>query len=264
MTSIKGKVVAVTGAGSGIGRALAHDLVARGAHVALSDKDEQSLSQTAQSLGNGTSRVTTRVVDVSDRLAVEAYARAVVDEHGAVDIIINNAGVAARGSIEDIPYDEFRMIVEVNLWGVIHGTRAFLPFLRERPEGHIVNISSIVAMVPVAFNGPYQIAKSAVYALNETLMEELIGSNVRITSVHPSGVRTNFVRNALHVTDADVARHKRRVIRTPESAAKVILDAVEKNRKVCLVGWDAHVMSLVKRLAPGFTIWLAGNLSRLG
>ncbi len=262
MTSIEDKVVAVTGAASGIGRALARALVARGAHVALSDIDEQGLSQTAASLGSTTTRVTTRLVDVSDRAAVEAYARAVLADHGAADIIINNAGLATHGTIDDLPYEDFQRVLSVNLWGVIHGTRAFLPLLRERPEGHIVNIASINSMVPFAKNGPYNISKYAVYGLNETLMQELRGQNVRITSVHPGGVRTNIAHNTMHLTDAEAAAFNRIAVTSPEAAAKAILNAVVKNREICLIGADAHLLSLAKRIAPGLTVRIVGSLSQ--
>ena len=262
MTSIRNKVVAVTGAGSGIGRALAHELVVRGAHVALSDLDEKALLETAASLRNSTTRVTTRVVDVCDRLAVEDYAHAVKAEHGATDIIINNAGIAAHGAIEDLPYDDFRLVLEVNLWGVIHGTRAFLPLLRERTEGHIVNIASINGTVPFALNGPYNISKYAVSGLNETLMQELRGQKIHITSVHPGGVRTNIANNALHITKPEAARFNRLAMTSPAKAATVILNAVEANQESCLIGVDAHLMSSAKRFAPGLTVRLVGNISR--
>src|SRR4051812_17454065 len=154
MTTIQGKVVAVTGAASGIGRALAEELVKRGAHVALSDINEAGLAETAKLL-KGTTKVTTHKVDVRDRKSVEGYAADVKAQHGGADVIINNAGVTTRASIEDISYEDFEFVIGVNMWGVIYGTKAFLPLFRERGAGHIVNISSINAMVPFNKNGPY-------------------------------------------------------------------------------------------------------------
>jgi NAD(P)-dependent dehydrogenase (short-subunit alcohol dehydrogenase family) len=261
VTSIKDKVVAVTGAGSGIGRALAGALYARGAHLALSDVNEPALAETAAGLSGGSNRVTTHRVDVRDQAAVEAYARAVRAAHGGADIIINNAGVTVRGSVEELSYEDFKFVIDVNLWGVVHGTRAFLPLLRERGEGHIVNIASINAMVPFAKNGPYNMSKYAVYGLNETLMQELRGQPIRVTSVHPGGIRTNIARNAKHVSQAEAAYFDKIARTSAPEAAEVILRAVERNRERCFVGTDARVMAFAKRLLPSLTVRWAGAFS---
>jgi NAD(P)-dependent dehydrogenase (short-subunit alcohol dehydrogenase family) len=261
VTSIKDKVVAVTGAGSGIGRALASALYARGAHVALSDVNEQALAETAASLSGGSNRATTHRVDVRDRAAVEEYARAVRAAHGGADIIINNAGVTVRGSVEELSYEDFRFVIDVNLWGVVHGTRAFLPLLRERGQGHIVNIASINAMVPFAKNGPYNMSKYAVYGLNETLMQELRGQPIRVTSVHPGGIRTNIARNAKHVSQAEAAYFDKIARTSAPEAAEVILHAVERNRERCFIGADARMMAFAKRVLPGLTVRWAGAFS---
>ena len=161
MTVLKDKVVAVTGASSGIGRALAIELVARGAHVALSDVNEEGLAETGRRV-QGATRVSVHHVDVRDRAAVERYATEVEGQHGGADVIVNNAGIAVRATIEAMSLEAFRSVIDVNFWGVVHGTKAFFPLLRRRPEGHIVNISSINAMVPFAKNGPYNASKYAV------------------------------------------------------------------------------------------------------
>ena len=261
MTAIKGKVVAVTGAGSGIGRALASALCARGAHVALSDVDERGLAETASGLHGSAGRVTTHRVDVRDREAVEAYARAVREAHGGADIIINNAGVSVRGSIEELDYDDFKLVIDVNLWGVVHGTRAFLPLLREREAGHIVNVASINSMVPLPKNGPYNMSKYAVYGFSETLMQELRGSTIRVTSVHPGAVRTNIARNTKHASDAEAEYFEKLARVSSPEAAEVILRAVERNRERCFVGTDAHVMDFAKRILPGFTVRWTGSFA---
>jgi NAD(P)-dependent dehydrogenase (short-subunit alcohol dehydrogenase family) len=260
MTAISGKVVAITGAASGIGRALAQGAVAKGAHVAIADVNQVGLEETARTIRNGT-KVSLHNVDVRDRVAVEAFAAAVKREHGGVDIIINNAGVAARASIEDCSYEDLELVIGVNLWGVIYGTKAFLPLLRERGAGHIVNIASINAMVPFPLNGPYNISKYAVYGLNETLMQELEGQSIRITSVHPGGVRTNIVRNSRHMGEVEV-QHFDRIARTsPEEAARVILEGVERNREHLFVGVDSKIMATIKRLAPRFAVRMSGRIS---
>jgi NAD(P)-dependent dehydrogenase (short-subunit alcohol dehydrogenase family) len=185
------------------------------------------------------------------------------NELGGADIIINNAGIASRGTVEEMAYEDFKLVIDVNLWGVVHGTRAFLPLLRQRREGHIVNIASINAMVPFNRNGPYNMSKYAVYGLNETLIQELRGSNIRVTSVHPGGIRTNIVRNSKNFDHSEVATFDRIARTSPTRAARVILDAVRNNRERCFVGADAKLMALSKRLAPELTVRLVGMLSGL-
>jgi len=260
MTTIQGKVAVVTGAGSGIGRALALELAKRGAHIALSDVNAAGLSETALLLGSAT-KVTTHVVDVRDWDAVQAHARDVKAQHGGADIIINNAGVAARGTVESMSYDDFKLVIDVNLWGVVHGTKAFFPLLRERSEGHIVNIASNNSMVPFAMNGPYNASKYAVYGLNETLMQELRGDTIRITSVHPGGIRTNIANNTKNANEAETARFNRIAMTSAGKAAATILDGVERNRERVFVGTDAKIMAAAKRLMPDWTVKLIGRAS---
>jgi len=252
---LAGKVVAVTGAGSGIGRALVMELVRRGAEVAASDMNEGGLRETAM-LARG--RVSTRLVDVRDRSAVERWATYAEAEHRGVDAIVNNAGVAARGTVEAMSYEDFALVLDVNFWGVLHGVKAFLPLLRRRPEGHIVNISSINAMVPFAKNGPYNASKYAVLGLSETLMQELSGEAIRVTCVHPGGIKTDIVRNGRNMSAADAAMFDRVARTTADEAANAILDAVERNRERVLVGFDAKVMAAAKRLSPAWTVRAVG------
>jgi hypothetical protein len=262
MTKIKDKVVAVTGAASGIGRALAMRLVAKGAHVALSDVNEVGLRETAGMLGGAAGKVTTHVVDVRSRDAVEGYAADVERQHGGVDIIINNAGLTVRASVEEISYEDFELVIDVNMWGVIYGTKAFLPQLRRRPEGHIVNISSINAMVPFVRNGPYNISKYAVLALSETLVQELAGEPIRVTCVHPGGIRTNIVRNAKGIGATDAALFDRIARTSPETAAETILSGVEKNKQQVFVGLDAKALAAAKRLFPHWIVRRTGAVMR--
>lgn len=257
MTDIRDKVVAITGAASGIGRALALEAFAKGARVAVSDVNEAGLAETV-SLVAGGSRVSTHVVDVRDREAMERYAREVEASHGGADIIINNAGAAARATIEDMSYEDFGFVIDVNLWGVVHGVKSFMPLLRKRPEGHIVNISSINAMVPFAKNGPYNAAKYAVLGLSETLTQELVGSTIRVTCVHPGGIQTNIARSARGVTQAEADMFGRVAKTTPKTAAQVILRGVERDQAQVFVGIDAKVMGLAKRLLPWWMVRAAG------
>ena len=260
MTDLRDKVVAVTGAASGIGRALAQELVARGAHVALADKDEIGLRETAALL-RGSVKVTVHAVDVSDRSAVERYAADVLAEHGGADVIVNNAGVTCKASLEHIAYEDIEFVLGVNLWGVIYGTKAFLPLFRARGAGHIVNVSSINAFVPFANNGPYNISKYAVHGLNETLMQELRGQPIRVTSVHPGGIRTNIVKNSRHASEGDAKVFAKIARTSAQLCAKTILDAVEKNRERVFVGLDAKLMALAKRALPALAVRAAGVLS---
>lgn len=252
MTKLRDKVVAITGAGSGIGRALAQRLAALGAHLALSDIDEGTLRETA-SLISGVD-VSTHAVDVRSRDAVERYAVEARAKHGGVDVIVNNAGRTVYGSLEEVSYGDFAMVLDINLWGVVHGTRAFLPLLRERPEGHVVNVSSINAMVPFAKNGPYNMSKYAVLGFSETLELELRGQPIRVTCVHPGGIRTNIVRNAKNTTEAQADAFGRVARTTAPAAAAAIARAIEKNKRQAFIGIDAKTMALCKRIAPQTTL----------
>ena len=155
MRDLWGKVVVLTGAGSGIGRALALRLGGEGARLALCDADGAGLTRTAR-LVEGSPKVTTHVVDVADRRAVGQFAVAVEREHGAVDVLINNAGVACVATVEEATDDDFAWVMGVNLWGVIHAVRVFLPLLRARPQAHIVNVASVNSFIPFPANGPYK------------------------------------------------------------------------------------------------------------
>jgi NAD(P)-dependent dehydrogenase (short-subunit alcohol dehydrogenase family) len=263
MTTLKDKVVALTGAASGIGRALASELAKKGAHLALSDIDATGLeAAAAEARALSATRVTTHRVDVSKLEAVRAYAASVEAEHGGADVIINNAGLAVRASLEEVTYEELDRVLGVDLMGVIYGCKEFLPLLRKRPEGHIVNISSINAFVTFTFNGPYNIAKYGVAGLSETLVQELAGSPIRVSCVHPGGVRTNIVRGSLRASHDLAADFDRIAMTSPTQAAQRIIRGIEKNQEKVFVGMDAKVMATAKRLFPNATVHAAGKLSR--
>ena len=260
VTQIKDKVVAVTGAASGIGRALAQLLTQEGAHVALADVNEAGLRETAELCAREV-KVTTHVVDVRNRAAVERWAREAEAAHGGVDVIINNAGLTVRISVEEASYEDFELVLGVNLWGVIYGCKAFLPLLRKRPEGHIVNVSSINGMVPFAKNGPYNVSKYGVLGFTETLMQELNGQSVRVTCVHPGGIRTNIVRNSRGTTQEEVEEFDRIAMTSPDQAAKVIVRGIRKNKQRVYIGMDAKLMAFAKRMMPAATVSTVGRLS---
>jgi NAD(P)-dependent dehydrogenase (short-subunit alcohol dehydrogenase family) len=262
MTQVKDKVVAITGAASGIGRALAIHLAASGAHVAISDVNEAGLYETASRLRGTGGKVTSHVVDVRHREEVYRFAREVEHQHGHADIVINNAGLAVRGSLEEVSYEDFELVIAVNMWGVIYGTKAFLPLLRKRPEGHIVNISSINAMVPFAQNGPYNISKYAVLGLSETLMQELQGQSIRVTCVHPGGIRTNIVRNSKGMRANDAALFDRVARTSADAAAQAIVSGIERNKEQIFVGLDAKALAAVKRLVPHWIVHQTAAIMR--
>ena len=263
MKELKGSVAAVTGAASGIGSGLAMNLAKEGCSLALADIDEEGLKQTADQVaalmdGNG-SKVTTHVVDVAHREQVYQFAEDVVSEHGKANIIVNNAGVAVTETVEDLTYEDFEWLLGINLWGVIYGSKAFLPYLKQQPEGHIVNISSVHGLFTNPSVGPYCTSKFAVRGFTQVLCQELKDTGVRVSCVHPGGIKTDIVRNArfYKVTDPE-ANHDEvveyfdtNVARTSaDKAARIIIKGIKKNRSRILVGLDAHIFDILQRLFP--------------
>ena len=262
MKSFHDKVAAITGAGSGIGRQLAYQLVAAGAEVALSDVNEAGLHETAARCRElGARRVSEAKIDVADREAVYRWADEVVHAHERVNMIFNNAGVALASTIEGVSYEDFEWIVNINFWGVVYGTKAFLPHLRASGEGHVINTSSVFGLISVAGNGTYNATKFAVRGFTEALRQELEidGAPVSATSVHPGGIKTNIAKAArfdksvaelVGDTDASRASFEKNFITEAETAARIILDAVLANRRRVLVGPDAKVIDWMQRLLP--------------
>ncbi len=273
MKNLSGKVAVVTGAASGIGRALAGALADEGCRLALADIDADGLQNTANLVDRRAHSISTHRLDVSDREAVFQYASDVITAEGRVDIVINNAGVTALQSIEDVGFDDFEWVMAVNFWGVVYGTKAFLPHLKTRPWASIVNISSINAYIPFPLNGPYSCSKYAVCGLNETLHQELADTAVTVLSVHPGGIDTNIVRNARfgeipdpsggRLSHEQVIENFARATRTsPEKAAATIVRAIKKRKRRVLVGPDAHVIEKAKRLAPEASVQAVARLMR--
>jgi butyryl-CoA dehydrogenase len=251
-----GRVAAITGAASGIGRALSRELAGRGAHLALCDIDTVGLAETValcEGAGPGV-KVTSARVDVADRAAVHAWADDVVADHGAVHLVVNNAGVAVAASVESVSYDDFEWLMSINFWGVVNGTKAFLPHLKAAGEGHIVNLSSVFGLISVPMQSAYNSAKFGVRGFTDALRIELEmeRSPVSCTTVHPGGIKTNIVRNGrFHDDSVDPAEFDRIALTSPEKAARQILAGVERNKRRVLVGPDAKVIDLVARLPAG-------------
>ncbi|MCU5786487.1 SDR family NAD(P)-dependent oxidoreductase [Alloalcanivorax marinus] len=261
MKQFNDKVAVVTGAGSGIGRALAHQLAEAGARLALSDINEAGLRDTARELGLGEDRLITEVFDVADRDAVYGFADRVAGHFGAVHLVINNAGVALGATVEDMSYDDFEWLMGINFWGVVYGTKAFLPHLKRAGEGHIVNVSSVFGLIGVPTQSAYNAAKFAVRGFTESLRQELEieGGRVSCTSVHPGGIKTNIARNARmadgmeRITgDPEKARRdfEKMFRTTPEEAARTILKGVRGNKRRVLIGSDARAIDSMQRLMP--------------
>jgi short-subunit dehydrogenase len=265
MTTISGSAAAVTGAASGIGRALAFELAARGCDVAVADVNEAGLASLADEIKLAHQRkVSVHRLDVSQPTQIEEFAKAAVARHPTLNIVVNNAGVALFGEFHEIDQSQMDWLMNINFWGVVHGSRTFLPHLQRQSEAHIVNISSIFGIIAPAGQTAYCAAKFAVRGFSEALRHELQmnKSPVRLSVVHPGGVSTNIASNArmgIGVTDnlrrteaidrfAEVAKT------TPRDAALRIIRGVEKNEPRILIGSDARRLDLLQRFKPG-TYW---------
>jgi len=261
MKSFKNKVAAITGAASGMGRTLAVELARRGCNLAISDVNDAELVKTAELASQHGVRVTVRKLDVSKRDEVYAWADEVVRDHGKVNLIFNNAGVALTAPVEHMKISDFEWIMGINFWGVVYGTQAFLPHLKASGEGHVINTSSLFGLMAVPTQSAYNASKFGVRGFTEALRMELDmeGACVSATCVHPGGIATN-IANAGKVdpvmeklTGQSVDAHKRRAnklinVTTAESAALQILSAVENNERRVLVGNDARKLDKVIRL----------------
>jgi hypothetical protein len=256
MRTLDGKVVVITGAGSGIGRALALRAAGMGAVLALSDWDEVGLVETAQRAQVVSGRgVRTDKLDVRDRAAMHAYAVSVREELGGVNVLVNNAGVALHGDFEEVSYDDFEWVMDVDFWGVVQGTKEFLPHLIDSGDGHLVNISSLFGLLGMPGQTAYNAAKFAVRGFTEALRQEMLVARhpVQVTCVHPGGIRTAIARNARATASHDqqqVAKHfdTKLARRTPERAAEIIIDGVLANKPRIVVGADAKALDWFVRL----------------
>lgn len=264
MKSFEAKVAAITGAGSGMGRELAIQLACRGCHVALSDIHQEHLDETVSLVKSTSSRVKVmaQLLDVSKHEQVFAWADQVFADHGKVNMIFNNAGVALGTSIEGVNLPDFEWIMGINFWGVVYGTKAFLPYLKASGDGHVINTSSTFGMIAAPMNGPYNASKFAVRGFTEALRLELEleGAPVSATSVQPGGIKTAIARSArfdkslkAFVGDnVDTMKNEfeKNFITTAEVAASTILKAVESNKLRCLIGTDAVVIDVMQRVLP--------------
>jgi short-subunit dehydrogenase len=270
MTAIRGAAAAVTGAAGGIGRALALELAARGCDLALADRDEAGLQAVAAEIAKAATirsqqrKVTVHRVDVGEPAEIADFAQAAISAHPGLNIVVNNAGVALLGQFTEIDQAQFDWLMNINFWGVVHSTRAFLPHLSRQGAAHIVNLSSIFGIIAPPGQTAYAAAKFAVRGFSESLRHELQTANspVHLTVVHPGGVATNIARNSrtgTGVTDnaqraEAIERFDKVAKTTPQAAALRIIQGIEKNKPRILIGHDARMIDILQRLRPG-TYW---------
>lgn len=261
MKNFKNKVAAITGAGSGIGQQLAVLLAQQGCHLSLSDVNEQGLSKTVELVKDSHVRVTTKKVNVAKLEEVRDWATETVQDHGSVNMIFNNAGVALGSTVEGASYEELEWIVNINFWGVVYGTKEFLPLIKQSGEGHIINISSLFGLTAQPTQSAYNATKFAVRGFTESLRQELDLENCGVSAlcVHPGGIRTN-IANAAKMNDSirtlgmhpeKSARSFNKLLRCPpEEAARQIIEAVQKDKRRLLIGNDAKTLDLIQRILP--------------
>lgn len=261
MNDLVDKVVAITGAGSGIGRATAIKCARKRGHVAIADVNERGLEATTLLCEQSGAQVVATRLDVADRDAVYQWAKATRQHFGKVNVIINNAGVSLGGTVDDLEYADFEWLMNINFWGVVYGTKAFLPYLRESGDGHVVNISSLFGIMAMPTTSAYNASKFAVRGFTEALSQELAieGAPVRVTSVHPGGIDTNIARGGRVVPNRQwglvnseqAGQDFKRLARTsPDQAAEQIINAIEAGQRRLLIGIDAKVFDVLQRFLP--------------
>jgi NAD(P)-dependent dehydrogenase (short-subunit alcohol dehydrogenase family) len=250
-------VAVVTGAASGIGRALASRLASEGASLALADVDHNGLKETARKIGDKPGKVSTHTVDVSDCARVASFVNEVVQQHGRANLLINNAGVGMAGTVEELSIEDIEWLMSINFWGVVYGVKLFLPVLRQQPRAHIVNVSSVFGIIASPGHSAYAASKFALRGFTETLRHELAGSNILVSIVHPGGIKTNIARSARLGAGAHpsaLAEENRRFDRasrtTPEAAAERIVRGIMQDETRILVGSDAWVIDRIQRWMP--------------
>ena len=269
--NLEGGVAVITGAASGIGRALAENLAREKMSLALADVDAEGLETTGRLAGVAGMAVTTHQVDVGNAQAMSQFAAEVSERHGRASLLINNAGVALLGTFEELSLEEMEWVMRVNFWGAVNGVRSFLPMLRREPRAHIMNVSSILGIIAPAGDSAYCASKFAVRGFTEVLQQELKGSSVGVSSVHPGRVRTPFSKRARVSagavprlgSDVSAGATERRTILSAEGAAKRIIAGLKKGEQRILVGFDAIWADRLQRAFPASYQKVLWSLSKL-
>ncbi|WP_409489267.1 SDR family NAD(P)-dependent oxidoreductase [Amycolatopsis sp. cmx-11-12] len=270
MKSFTDKVAVITGAGSGIGRALAIELAGRGARLALSDVDAVRAAETVALCEKTGATAKAYELDVADRDAVLAHAEEVAVDFGGANVVVNNAGVALGATVEEMTWDDYDWLMGINLGGVVNGTKAFLPQLIASGDGHIVNLSSVFGFIGVPTQSAYNAAKFAVRGFTEALRQEMLIARhpVAVSCVHPGGIKTNIARDARGGVERDIdkaAEGFEKIARTtPEKAARTIVRGIERRTPRILIGGDAYVIDAIPRVLGSFYQRPLALLGRLG
>lgn len=271
MTLIRDSVAVVTGAGSGIGRALAKRLATEEiAGLAIADVNAAGLEETRSQI-DGRTEVTKYIVDVADRAAMSSFAEDVIRDHGRVTHVINNAGVALGGTFNEVSLDEIEWLIGVNFWGVVHGTKFFMPYLEREESAHIINISSLFGLIAPPGQAAYCASKFAVRGFTESLRHELEGTNIAVSVVHPGGVKTNIANTAriaaatIH-SQEEIDRRLKKMNRNlsttkPDRAAEIIVNGIKARKPRIIVGPDARIISWIQRVFPQRYFAVADRLS---
>lgn len=250
MKVFKDKVVVITGAGSGIGRALAQKFQQLGAQLALNDYNEHTLSETMALLGSEPSEVFHTAFDVSDRAAMFSFADDVMNHFNTVDVVVNNAGLAIGGvDFVNVDLDKFERVIDVNFKGVLYGSKAFLPHLEQRPEAALVNVSSVYGFTGIYQLEAYVSSKFAVNGLTQSLIQAYRGTSLSVHCVYPGGIKTNITKNALDYQKKDEL-FDRQLKHSPAYAAEVIIKGIKKKKNRILIGSEAYVLDFLTRVAP--------------
>lgn len=249
---IQGKILVITGGGSGMGRALALQMVKKGAQVAIADINEKGMAETQKMAGSESGQISTHVLNIMDREQVEAFPEKVVKAHGTVDGLVNNAGIIQPFiDVKDLEYDLVERVMNINFYGTLYMTKAFLPYLLERQEAHILNISSMGGFMPFPGQTIYGASKAAVKLLTEGLYAELKESHINVTVAHPGAVNTNIKDNSgVATSEEDKKQAESGRVLSAEKAAEIMIKAIEKNKFRVMVGKDARMLDKLYRLMP--------------
>jgi short-subunit dehydrogenase len=249
---VKNKVMVVTGGGNGIGRQLVLTLLARGAIVAAVDINNLALQETKMMAGDHQKNLSTYVVNITDREAVEALPEQIIARHGVVDGIINNAGIIQPFiRLKDLGYDAISRVMDINFFGTLYMIKSFLPYLIQRPEAHIANISSMGGFLPVPGQTIYGASKAAVKLLTEGLFSELLNTHVHVSAIFPGAIGTNIaVNSGVSIGSPDGPEQKKMKTLPVDQAARIMIDGIEKNKYHILVGPDSKLMDFLCRIVP--------------